>query len=284
MKTILVPTDFSKNADKALDYAVLLAKKYESRIILLHAYSMTYISTDVPLQYQWEEMDSIKKAAEKKLTKLSEKINVIENVPCKTINVQGLAADLILDTIKSKKIGLVVMGAVGSSGIAGVLMGSITTKVVRLAECPVIAVPAKNKSVDIKNIVYATDFHSSDIDSLKQLAKLANVFNAVINIVHIADGEYLKSDEKNRFENFILKVKQKINYAAIESHLLYSTDIEKKLEQYIKKASADMLVVSTKHRNIIERLLEKSTTKQLVYRTKIPVLVFHYKQEPVVLI
>ena len=48
METILVPTDFSRNAENALKYAVDLAKKEGAKIILMHACHNNYINSDVP--------------------------------------------------------------------------------------------------------------------------------------------------------------------------------------------------------------------------------------------
>ena len=49
MKTIFVPTDFSDNAEKALEFAVCMAKKENARILLFHAFHMPYVSPDVPM-------------------------------------------------------------------------------------------------------------------------------------------------------------------------------------------------------------------------------------------
>ena len=48
MKTILVPTDFSKNADSALNYAIEFAKKENAKLILLHTYHVNFMNGDVP--------------------------------------------------------------------------------------------------------------------------------------------------------------------------------------------------------------------------------------------
>ncbi len=284
MKTILVPTDFSRYAKKALDYAISIAKKTNGRIILIHAHNMVYISPDVPMTYYSEELSAIEKEAKKKLNKLCTKINVSDKLQCETINKQGFAVDIILDTVKKKKVNLVVMGTKGASGMKEIFIGSNTAKVISKASCPVIAVPERNTISDIKKIVYATDFHTSDITSLKQLAEIASVFKAKISVIHIADKEYTTAEEEEYMEKFTQKVKQKVNYKSISCKLLYASDIEKKLEEYIVKEPIDLLAVSTKHRNLIERFFGKSITQKLAYHTKIPLIVFHYKQEPVVLI
>jgi nucleotide-binding universal stress UspA family protein len=283
MKTILVPTDFSINAIKALDYAVLLAKKRKSKIILLHVYSMVYINPDVPMEFYSEELFLLEKEAAKKLNRLQARINA-SKVLCEIINRQGSVVDSILEIIKKKKASMVIMGTKGATGMRELLIGSVTAKLISRATCPVIAVPEKNSSAGIKKIIYATDFHTSDIASLRQLATIADLFKAKINIVHIADGEYTNSDEIEYMEKFAQKVKQKISYKFINHEILYSSDVEKKLERFVKENKIDLIAVSTRHRNLIEKFFGKSITKRLAYHINIPMMVFHYKQEPVVLL
>lgn len=284
MKTILVPIDFSKNADNALNYAISLAKKEKAKIILLHAFNIAYLSPDVPIEYFSEHFSAIEQESKKKLDALCLKIRKSGIIKCESIHEEGFTVDIILDAIKKKKVSMVVMGTQGASGIKEVLMGSNTAKVISKASCPVIAVPEKASFDGIKRIVYATDYRSSDIVALKQLVDIAKVFKSWINVVHIADGEYVRENEEKYIEKFAKKVKQKIDYKNISFQLLYSKDIEKKLEQYIKKESVSILAMSTKHRNLIEQLFGRSITKKLAYHTGIPLIAFHYKQKSVVLI
>ncbi len=69
MKTILVRTDFSKNSENAIDYAISIAKKEKYKVILLHAYHpiISPPSFDLPVQYYSEAYESIQKKASDKL-------------------------------------------------------------------------------------------------------------------------------------------------------------------------------------------------------------------------
>lgn len=280
MKTILVPTDFSKNASNALNYAISIAKKEKAKIILLHAYNIVYLSSDMPIEYFAEELFSAERAAKKQLDALSIRVNK-SGLKCETINKQGAPVDIIIDSIKNKKPEFIVMGTKGASGIKEVFMGSNTAKVIAKATCPVIAVPERASFDGMKKIAYATNYSFSNFADLKQLVNLAKIFKSRIKLIHVADKEYTQRDYMTRFTE---KVKQKVKYKYISAQLLESTDIEKKLEQYIKKESVSILAVSTKHRNLIERLFEKSITQKLAFHTKVPLLAFHHKQESVILI
>lgn len=283
MKTILVPTDFSKNANNALKYAVSLAKKAKAKIILLHAYHAVYFSSDVPIEYFSEQLFSIELAAKKQLEALAAKVTK-SGLKCEIINKQGLPVDSIIGCIKDKRADLLVMGTQGASGLKEVLVGSNTASVIGKATCPVITVPAKASFDGMKKIGYATNYRSSDLTALKQLVALAKVFKSRIKLIHIADGEYTLTHEKEYMEEFTEKIKSKTNYNHISTRLLESSDVEKKLEQYLKKESVNLFVVSTKHRNLIERFFGKSITKKLAYHSKVPLMVFHHKKKDIVFI
>lgn len=280
-KSILVPTDFSKNANNALDYAISLAKKENAKIILLHAYHVTYVSPEVPMQYIDEITLESEQEAQKKLKLLSTKVTETAKLKCELITRQGLAVDLILETIESKKPTLVVMGTKGASGLKEVIMGSNTAKIIDKAECPVIAVPEKASFSPIKHITYATDYNTSDIDALKKLTEIGKLFNARITILHVCDNEYTLESEKEYMNKFKNKVAEKIKYDKTEFKLLQGKQLLKVMEDYISHESPDLFAMSTHHRNLFDRIFGTSSAKKMAYHTKIPLLVFHYKPEPI---
>jgi nucleotide-binding universal stress UspA family protein len=283
MKTILVPTDFSAEANNALDFAIELAKREKAKIILLHAFNITYISPDMPIEYFDKNLLEEKNGAAKILLRSQNKIKK-HHLECDVINKRGDAVDMIIDITHKKKIDLVVMGTKGASGLKEIFMGSHTADVISHVNCPVIAIPKRASSHTIKKIVFATDYHSSDINALKKLAAIASIFRSKITVLHISDEEYTREHEEAYIERFTAKVKQKINYRYISHDLIYGYDIEEELETYLRKNRADILAISTKHRNLFERIFGSSITKKLAYHTKIPMIVFHYKQESVVFI
>ncbi|HRG51615.1 MAG TPA: universal stress protein [Bacteroidia bacterium] len=286
MKTILVPTDFSKNSENAIDYAISIAKKEKYKVILLHAYHpiISPPSFDLPVQYYSEAYESIQKKASDKLNELKDKIVKKGKLACDILFQEGLAADVIIDVAKKKKVELVIMGSKGASGLTKVILGSITAKVIEKSNRPVIAVPEKATFDGIGKIAYATQYHSSDMTALKKLAELSKSYKATIHLVHIADGAYTIATEKEYMEKFKEKVKKAINIKSIEATVIEGDNIEKELERYFKKNAISLLVISTKHRNFIEKLFGKSITKTLIFHSKVPLLVFHHKQSSVALI
>ncbi len=284
MNTILVPTDFSQNAKNALNFAIGIAKKGKAKIILLHAYNITYLSPDMPLDYLSEQLSSAELESARILNVLCEKVKKENKITCEFVNQEGLAIDVILDTVKNKNPNLVIMGTKGATGLKEVLIGSNTAKVMGKAACPVIAIPEKATFDLMKKIVYATDYHPSDITALNKLVEFAKIFKSKIKVLHITNTDDLMDVEEKRMLNFKKKVIAKLDYAGISFQLLYAKNIEKKLEKYVKDESINLLAMSTRYRNLIERLFGKSLTKKLAYHTKVPLMAFHYKPAPLVFI
>ncbi len=146
LDTILVPTDFSDDAQHALDIAIEWAKKYGSRVVLLHAYhvDLPFISPayggDVilPDTFFTEYGDQAKKQIEELAAETASKSG---------LDVSGVAVDshawmAILDEAERLPADLIVMGTRGLTGIKHIALGSTAERIVRKAKCPVLTVKA----------------------------------------------------------------------------------------------------------------------------------------------
>ncbi|HUK49799.1 MAG TPA: universal stress protein [Terriglobales bacterium] len=139
---ILVAVDGSPFADRALACAVDLAKKYASKLIILHVvlrrfYSVTpseagVLATTVYVKEMEDEGEAIIKKAEDFAKGSS------VNYQCKLI--QGVPADEIVKTSTSEKVDLIVIGSRGLTEVRAFLLGSVSDKVSHHAKCPTLIV------------------------------------------------------------------------------------------------------------------------------------------------
>jgi universal stress protein A len=137
LKSILVPIDFSKISQKALDYAVPFAKQFAAKITLLHAIEpppypvdLTYLpmSGDVWMGPVKKELDAVEKSA-------------IEPEFLKEVIVRvGTAFEVITNVARDCQADLIVITTHGYTGLKHVFMGSTAERVVRHAPCPVFVV------------------------------------------------------------------------------------------------------------------------------------------------
>ena len=141
-KILVAMHESSKSADKAVDYATRIAKDYNAILVVLYVVRTQVNLDTVTLP---SHVIDFKKQAQAYLTKISEKIHKhsdTENiVKVKTEIVASLKiADAIVDYAIDKHIDLIVVGPRGRSKLKSLVLGSVTSDVVRLANCPVLTV------------------------------------------------------------------------------------------------------------------------------------------------
>ncbi len=138
---ILFATDFSENSEHAFDYALTLARKFGSRLIIIHV-----INEPVDLRgfyvphISFEKLEKeIEEGAEKMMQKFCRtKIKDFSNY--ETLIVAGIPYEEILKKADAEKASLIVMGTQGRKGIDHFLFGSTAERVVRTAKCPVMTI------------------------------------------------------------------------------------------------------------------------------------------------
>jgi nucleotide-binding universal stress UspA family protein len=143
--TILVPTDFSRSAEHALERARQLAHLTRADVHLLHAYELpvqTGLGDPVVVIPQ-DFFDQVRDTARGRLDEVAAKIGV-EGIDVQTHLVCDSPMRAILETAQSIGASLIVMGTHGHTGVARALLGSVTERTVRLAHCPVLTVKAVN--------------------------------------------------------------------------------------------------------------------------------------------
>ena len=145
-KTILVPTDFSEPAQKALDYAVELAEKLGAKVQVIHAFELPLVGfPDGTVTITAEMATRITVAAQKALDEVVEKYKG-RSVELVTSLVQGDPREIVLETAKKLGADLIVMGTHGRRGIARALIGSVAESVVRTSSIPVLTLREARES------------------------------------------------------------------------------------------------------------------------------------------
>lgn len=280
MKTILVPTDFSDNADNALYFAIELAKKQNAKLVLIHAFQLPIVVAAVPYDIINNEKLELKKEAENNLKAQCLKIKHSGNLTYEYILEEGDAVDVILKHAKEKKADIIIMGTKGASGLKAVLFGSITESVIEKTELPVLAIPNKTKfSTPIKTITFATNYNLNEIESIKKLIEIAVVLESKIKILHITDEDITNEHEVNLMNKFMKLVNSEITFKPITFQIIHGKNITQQLLNLISSGNTDMLVLSTHYKNFMKNLLEKNITKQVVLKTTIPIVAFHYNDK-----
>jgi nucleotide-binding universal stress UspA family protein len=141
-RRILVPLDFSKPSEVALDLAIELARENQGEVQLLHAYELPVSVTmaygvAIP-QTVWE---GVQEAGAQRLSEAADKV---EKAGARVSMAQRTApaADAIVETAATAHSDIIVMSTRGLTGLKHVLLGSVAERVLRTAPCPVLTLKA----------------------------------------------------------------------------------------------------------------------------------------------
>lgn len=272
MKKILVPTDFSEHAQKALDFAVFIAQRSGASLTLLHAYHIPY-RTSESMMASNKIYEVLKEDSEKNLADLQAKIKQAHpQLTVETVSHRGDVKNYI--THQSGGFDLIVMGTKGTSDFKNVVFGSTTAAVLNHAACPVLAVPAQARISQIQRLAYASNYESHDIEIINRLREFALIFSAEIHVVHFVEPEFDDFEELIRYRGFEIILKERIAYPHLYVHKVTTEDFDKGLNEFTEKENIDLLAMLTHKRSFLEKLFLPSLTKEVVMHSPIPVLAF----------
>lgn len=274
MNSILVPTDFSKNSNAAIDYGCELAKSLGAQILIVNIYTPAVTQHDMAGSLVQEEILSAQKASEENLAAINDQIKKqYPAISCETQFAVGGIVDAIDIIVSGNDIDLVIMGTRGASGLDRILFGSNTTQVIEKVKCPVLAVPVNSPFQRPQRIVYATDFNNEELSHVKKLILIAKAFNAEVMMTHITTDKSALESENLLKRNFAKRVSELTGYDSINYFVKYEDDIRRALDSFTELVNVDWIAMFTRDRTkLFEKLYNPSLTKSMAYQTKIPLL------------
>lgn len=133
---ILLAQDGSDHANKAAEYAVELAKKFNGSIDMVYVVDGNKAKSDV---LHSADQYEIKKKREEKMAKAKEMAQV-ENIPCRTHILHGDPGPVVVEFANEHDYDCVVVGSRGLNPLKTIFVGSVSRKIAQQAECPVLIV------------------------------------------------------------------------------------------------------------------------------------------------
>lgn len=272
---IFFPTDFSKNAERALPFAAKIARKFGAKLTLFHASQDTM---DMAPNFEKAQEDAIRKSESQfdNLLTTLKKSGSYDDLNISTILQSGEPVTNLLGQIMEQQADLVVMGTQGATSDRNVLFGSVTTNIIKKSTVPVLAVPNGSTYDDFKNIIFTTDYKEGDITTLNQTVDFAKMFNSNIDIVHIDEHKGFGSEIM--FRGFKDIVKEKIDYDNLAFHLKYEYDFFPGMADFIIDEPTSLLVMSRYKKTFWEKLTERNHSKEMAFYSSIPLLVLIGKE------
>lgn len=272
MKKILVPTDFSSQAENALRVAVQLAKKFNSEIHLLHVLELPLHKVDALSSYNnLPEALYFMKLAQKQFKELAEKDFLKDLILHEHVEFHEIFKG-VFHVCKKESIDLVIMGSNGATGFKEMLIGSNTEKVVRTSETPVLVIKNEHSKFKVKDFVFASDFKDESKEPYKKAIKFAEVLGAKIHLLMVnTPTKFITSNKANtRMEKFV----NDFNFNKFSLNIYNDNSIEEGVMNFSQSIDADLIGMSTHGRQGISHFFNGSISEDLVNHARRPVITF----------
>lgn len=284
MKKILVPTDFSKPAQIAIDVAGDIARKANAELILLHVVEEASgtsfnITGEVDVSGGWEDKLFTMKLIERSKKQMAKVFEEVKGTGVKARQELrlGTAFHGMRDIITEQKVDLVVMGAAGHSKLEEMIIGTNTEKVVRHAKCPVLTVHKRPATTEFKNIVYATSMSSDEEIFSRVVRRTQQLYDSTVHLVRINTPGSFQRDAivKKQMQDFAKKLQLK-NYTI---NIFNDLTEEEGIVYFADSINADLIALATHGRTGFAHVLAGSIAEEVVSHSKRPVLTFVTKEK-----
>lgn len=137
-KRYLVPVDFSKGSELALNHAVKMARESRGRLLLVHVISAVFA---YPLEVGFGDVfEAMERDARSSMKRLIRRKG-LKPGECRSVFVRGADTALAIANLAARsRASMIVMGSHGRTGLKRLMLGSVAERTLRYAKCPILIV------------------------------------------------------------------------------------------------------------------------------------------------
>jgi nucleotide-binding universal stress UspA family protein len=298
VKNVLFATDFSATSEAALPYATAICRHFGSTLHTVHVLSdasllLTTGGVDyVSMGTIYEDANT---EAKEKLDQLSD---CFEGIPHRNYVRHGQVWKNLAAVIEENEIELIVLGTHGRTGLGKLLLGSVAEDILRHASCPVLTVGPKvcgraklpllqNRRRDVaplelelRRIVFATDFAQSAKWVARAAAGLAEEFRSRLTLVHVIEDYSELGHRPGPIEESVQKLRELIPATAALQYapetVLEFGDAADRILKVASERDADMIVLGAHSSSEVGSThLPWSAAHNVIANAHCPVLTTH---------
>ncbi|MFD1648064.1 universal stress protein [Haloarchaeobius litoreus] len=274
---ILVPTDGSECATSAVGYAEDLASHYDATVHVLSVLDSRSAENAPEQEQSGSRAEAIVDEAGAEVSEA--------DLPVERAVRSGVPYRVILEYVSDADIDIVVMGTHGRTGVERYLLGSVTEKVLRRSDVPVLTVrDTADGSVHYpyESVLIPTDGSAAAEAAADVGLDVAGRYGSRLNVVSIVDAFSMGLDVRSELmtdaleeaaEEAVDSIADRADdsVAGVETAVGYGRPY-KKLRRYIEDNDVDLVVMGTHGRTGLERYLLGSVTEKIVRTSPVPVL------------
>jgi nucleotide-binding universal stress UspA family protein len=277
MKTILVLTDFSINADYVAQYALRFAQEIGANILLCNIYQVpaddeTTDRSSWPMKDCEENSNNDLGAQVAQLkSRLDAEISGDGFRPdIEQYSVEGRLSDTVNQLAASHDLLMAVISTHSADKISEYFNTDHAWDVIDNAAIPVLVIPYQARFKPFRIIAFGTVMNYTDLNILESLAGLAGYSNAEIMVTNITP----EKEMGNKVKQFFNQIPEKINYPQIVYHSIEGNDPVTSLKEFCAHADVDLLAMVHQKDNFFEKLFGGSITRKMAKKTNKPILIF----------
>jgi nucleotide-binding universal stress UspA family protein len=282
MQRILIATDFSRDAFRAMQYGLVLAQQFKAGIELFTSFSPSSLKRSDPELAASGYSERARAGVRENLGNLANRLSG-EGVTVSYELGSGTPVTAICERAEAVSADLVVLGAHGSHGFDHTFLGSTAERTARAAACPVLTTSADApEASEICKILVATDFSPDAEAALIWAQRLSARCGAAISLIHsvvppFGVGEEELYTEDKRTSEEIEKARGHLQAiaAGLDTEVEISVGTHYPETDALREAAqsgADLIVVGTRGRRGLPAVVLGSTTVQIMRGARIPVV------------
>lgn len=277
-KFILCPTDFSEPATVGLQYGKHLSGCFDARLVVLYAdlFSPPPYFTSGQVEDLAKTIERFKGAAHEYLTRyVSEHIGRSSEVEMVVAENQTVPA--ILLTAEEKKVGLIVMGTHGRSGINRLMLGSVTEKILHETDRPVLTVREKKgaaelSGVSIQQVLCPINYTEVALKALEHAVAISKCFGAELLVLHVIEPHSTGIKEKDEHGRLCAWIPDDIRSRCSLKEIVRRGDAAEQIIEVVSSARCDMIVLVGQHKHFHDTTVLGTTTIRVTRHAPCPVL------------
>lgn len=263
---ILVPIDFSEDAETALEYALVLAKRKEGSVTMVHVVEIVY---DFASQGAIA-LDGMYNDAHSLMEKLQHKY-AGSGIPIDFIIKEGTASITASRTAEEIGAKLIVMGTRGSSGARKFLFGSTTISLIKETKVPVLVIPENANMAEMNSLTLALEFSDHEEKFIEWVVDLSQNWEMKLDFFHVSTEINFKEKLATLgIEGYLNK-----NFPKLDSRisLKLAQTASQGLNEFLNEQNNSILVLCHEHKSFWEQLTKSSDSVSLAYTARTPLLI-----------
>ncbi len=276
-KSLLIPVDGSTSCLRAKQLSALIAKKFQSKVTVIHVVSHNFMHPELMAHHQLpalvlQELDRTYLEAGKKILRHAEELFLDENVVVETELIKAEdSAETILEIAEERGFELIVIGNRSKTQHERFALGSVTEKVSMNASCPVLITKRKT---EIRRVLVAVDGSEQANKALDHAVAIAKNFGATITLLHVEEAKLfdLKPEiVKKVGEEILLEAESRIEGVNFDKSLRTGSPAETIVKTALL-GDFDLIVMGSRGLSSVKRFLLGSVSADVSMHARTSVL------------